>query len=270
MRAESIFRALFLLGLVAAFAGCAKPPPDVDAARGQAVDRQVGRDIADQLACNKKKGDCADWHRLRIDAPGTLELEGRAIASDNLNPSFTMMLEDGFGNALRKAEGIGIEPRRLMAQIDAGYYLVGVRAPEGSEAFPYAVAVRFRKRVAPAPPPPPPVVEQPVAIPEPRFTRVPAEVLEVDGRMAAPTGVLIDVGRQRGARRGLRGELVDGDRFVGEIEIEVVYDEGSRARISGALQAPITPSVRAILLFPTDEAPDASGAPAGGAGATSP
>ena len=49
-------------------------------------------------------------------------------------------------------------------------------------------------------------------------------------------------------------------RIIGRIEIQDVYDEGSRARLTAPLTGAITPSVKAVLLFPADGAPAGEGA----------
>jgi hypothetical protein len=58
-------------------------------------------------------------------------------------------------------------------------------------------------------------------------------------------------------RAGLRGRLVDGGRELARIEIEEVFAEGSRARIRGTLQGPVTPSTLAEIEVPDgrDEVP---------------
>ncbi len=59
--------------------------------------------------------------------------------------------------------------------------------------------------------------------------------------------MLLEAGTGTGVQRGMRGELRDGDITIGEIEIEAVYAQGSRARILGGLSAPITFDTRARM-----------------------
>ena len=96
-----------------------------------------------------------------------------------------------------------------------------------SSLLSYELRVSFRPR-------------QKASVPR-RFETVSSLVLEVEKRFDGSEAVLIDKGRRAGIGRGDRGRLVESGRELGRIEILDVYDDGSRALIRGALEAPITP-----------------------------
>lgn len=236
------------LGLILALGGATcRRLPDEDGARGQAVERALDDTYVNSLEC--RKGDCADWHRVRIRERGTLSLDCRAVRGDEPNPLFTVQLEDGFGDAIDAMENVGDSSQRLMRVLDPGVYLVGIEAPEKTRSIVYELTVGFE--------PAPRRVSTPARVdPGPRvptYRRVDAEVLEVEGSMAEPSGVLLDLGGNRGVYEGLRGELVEGDSLVGDIRVVNVYEEGSRASVALPLRRPITPAVRAVLLFPSKD-----------------
>ncbi len=61
---------------------------------------------------------------------------------------------------------------------------------------------------------------------------------------------MIDRGRADGLGPGMRGRLIDDGRPIATVEIVDSYEEGSRARIEGALLAPIRPDTRAEIDVP--------------------
>jgi hypothetical protein len=98
---------------------------------------------------------------------------------------------------------------------------------------------------APEEPDPKPAAPAPVEPPVPVYIR--SDLLEVERSSGQPVAVLLEAGAGEGLRRGMVGELVDGGRVIGELEIIAVYDDGSRARIVGDLVAPITIDTSARL-----------------------
>ncbi len=270
MRSEQKLIVGVALILVTGGATCPKAVPDIDGARGQAIERALGQTHVNTLQCHA--GDCQDWHRIRLPEPGVLFLNSRIVRSRDSHSHYALLLEDGFGDPLQNLRNVGTSGQKLVRALDAGVYLIGVEAPPGSAELVYEIRTRFEPDRLVSPPQgdfaPEVLPDEP---PQPSFERVDAEVLEVEGRMAAPTGVLLDLGRNRGIVSGLLGELLEGDAMVGEIEVIDIYDEGSRARVFLPLTRPITPAVRAVLLLPasdeikaaSDEAYDSGATPGG-------
>ena len=235
------------------------PPPDLDSAQGRAVDRALNETTVDALDC--RAGDCLDWHRIRLVAPGTLRLEARVARSDERasDPSLSLILADGFGERIDGLDDVRSVEQELIRELNPGFYLIGVESPDRAKAMAYELTPRFAETVIEESAPEPTIRKKKTVTPrkpiepiEPRVRRVDAEVLEVEGQLSAPTAVLLDIGRARGVFQGMSGELMEGDDLVGRIEVLDVYDEGSRARLSSPLLRPITPRVKAILLFPDE------------------
>lgn len=260
MKRASGRRAVLALGLVLTTmvgAACATPPPDPDGVRGGAVLLEIGSPRFDGLDC--RAGDCQDWYRVGLEEEGQLSLQIASALDVRAGGVYSLLLESGTGQAIDSVQA-GPGSQGLSRRLQPGFYLVGLKAGETSPAFGYTIEARFEP-VGRGPDPDPSLTTEDVPTaqvappeePEPVFVPVDAEILEVEGRMSAPDGILIDLGENGGAIEGLRGELLERDDFVGEIEIVDVYPEGSRARVLGGLRRPLTPSVRAVLHFPRDE-----------------
>ena len=144
---------------------------------------------------------------------------------------------------------MGFGRKRLHWSSDPGTYLVGIGAPEKSRPFRYEVLASFE-------PEPPRLVAPPP--PRPRFESISAEVIEIEGRPGDPHAVLIDRGRSDGMRPGLRGRLLENGEEIATVEIVDAYADGSRARIEGSLQAPITAHTRVEIDVPVSGDPGAS------------
>jgi hypothetical protein len=89
--------------------------------------------------------------------------------------------------------------------------------------------------------------------PEPQFRTQTSAVLEVEGWGEDSQAVLIELGRADGIQAGLRGRLIEEGEVIGEIVIEQVYPDGSRARIDGTLVTPVTPSTTVEVEVPVGE-----------------
>lgn len=263
----SRLRVVFCLFLaVALAAACAKKlPPDADGDRGQAREIALGGEELDSLDCSV--GDCADWYRVRVEEKGTLTLRGQTREPGNPSMFFTLNLENGFGDPIERLVNIRGDGQSVVRELDSGIYLIGVESAAPGITL-YEISTRFELARAPSRSEPDPVPVAAPKPPKPAFDRVQAEVLEVEGSMAAPTAVLIDLGSTRGVYEGLVGELREADSLVGEVRISDVYKEGSRARVTAPLRRPITPNVKAVLLFPKAEPEETmgSGSSAGGDG----
>lgn len=224
------------------------PPPDPDSAQGQAIDRPLGEASTGSLDC--RAGDCLDWHRIRVVDRGTLRLGARATRSDKPDARFAVILADGFGETIERLEDLGEAQRELTRVLEPGFYLIGVESPARAKALDYQLTTDFEPIVAPPPPVRPKVEPKPPSPTRPTHRSVDAEVLEVEGQLSQPTGVLLDLGRDRGVTEGMTGELLEDGRIVGKIRVLDVYEEGSRATVELPLLRPITPRVKAVLHFP--------------------
>lgn len=250
--APAAFAALALL--VFGIAGCAKPPPDLDGQPGGAQTLVLGYPHSDQLHC--EDGDCSDWYRLRIDERGGLTIRVAALQESVLPTEYGVQLKSGRNQLLAYADAVGMGRKQLRWKAEPGYYLIGISAAEKSPPLRYEVRASFQPEPPPAPlllppplPPPPP---------EPRFEPLSAEVLEVEGRPGNPHAVLIDRGLADGLRSGLRGRLLENGEVIAIVEIVDAYPDGSRARIEGSLQAPITPRTRVEIDVPVNDESDGS------------
>ncbi|MDH3212068.1 MAG: hypothetical protein OEM05_06255 [Myxococcales bacterium] len=241
--------ALRVAAVLLALAGCAKPPPDLDGEPGGARLLDVGQPRTDQLHC--KGGDCSDWYRVRVERRGELVIHVAALDEDAATTSYSLQLHSGRNEPLGYGDAAGLGRKELLWRADPGVYLVGIGAPAKSGPFHYEVLVSFR-------PEPPPRAVAPPPPPEPRFEPISAEVLEVEGQPSDPRAVLIDRGRGDGLRPGLRGRLLENGAEIATVEIVDVYADGSRARIEGPLQAPITAHTRAEIDVPMSGAPRAA------------
>jgi len=227
---------------------------DPDGVRGKAKELDLG--VSNDGTLNCRRGDCADWYRVRLATDGMLIINARAMRGDKAIEPFRISLENGFGVFLKKIENVALNEQSLERFLIAGVYLIGLESTAESGPVGYQFSAFFIP-VASAvsvdrPTQAPGTVgrhERPAAV-KPR--RIEAEVLEVEGSMADPTGVLLDLGRAGGAALGLRGQLREGGSLVGEIELVEIYEEGSRARLASPLLRPITPGVRAVIFLPAE------------------
>ena len=85
---------------------------------------------------------------------------------------------------------------------------------------------------------------------QPRFETRAATILEAEGWGADIKAVLIDLGSNVGMREGLTGHLIDDGEKIGELVIQQVYPDGSRARIEGNLSRPLGPDTSVEVMVP--------------------
>lgn len=232
---------LLLLAALGVLACRTPPPPDPDGTRVGALRIGLDRSHDDVLDC--ERNDCADWYRTAARERGTLAIEVTTARGTAPAPAFDVVLEDAAGNPLDRARGTGEAEVRVSSPVGPEAYFFAVRAGASRETLRYRVRTRFEPLPPPPPPPPPPE-------PEPRFETLSVSVLEVEGWGDDTRAVLLEHGADRGLERGLRGRLVDGGETIGEIVVEEVYPEGSRARVEGALLSPVTPQTVAEIDVP--------------------
>jgi hypothetical protein len=235
---DGIAPAWIALGLVALagallVTGCAKPQPDLDGKPAGAVPLELDSWRSDQLFC--RTGDCSDWYRIQLRERGDLEVD--AVTPEGGERSFTLSLVTSGGEILTRTASAGSGRAQISWATSAGTYLIELTTTDQARrALAYDIQARFEPAPPPPPPPPPPEI-------------VSAEVIEVEGA-PEPNAVLIDKGRDAGLTPGLRGRLVQDGQEIGRIEVQDVYPEGSRLRISGPLTAPITPKTQAEIEIP--------------------
>jgi hypothetical protein len=189
---------------------------------------------------------------VRVEQRGELVIDVAAIDENASTTIFSVKLNSHRNEPLGYGDQVGFGRKRLHWRAEPGIYLVGIDAPEKSRLFRYELLASFE-------PEPPRLVAPPAPTPpEPRFESVSAEVIEIEGRPSDPRAVLIDRGRSDGMRPGLRGRLIENGEEIATVEIVDAYSDGSRARIEGSLQAPITAHTLAEIDVPVS---GTSGAP---------
>jgi hypothetical protein len=175
-------------------------------------------------------------------------------------PDYILRLENSDRHQIAKMDATGQSPRQIRKKVDPGLYLLLVESadPNGVR-LEYEILAELRDppKRAPRKPTIPPGASTPSPTPppapRPQPVWVDAEVLEVERNAGEPEFVLIDAGKPKGIRPGHTGQLVQNGRPIGEIEVKEVYDAGSRARIVGPLQAPITIETKAQIAVPRME-----------------
>lgn len=218
-----------LVGVLAT--GCAKPKPDPDGKPDGSISLKLNSWRSDQLFC--RTGDCSDWYRVELGERGDLEID--AVTPEGGERSFTLSLVSSGGEILTRTASAGSGRAQISWATSAGTYLIEITTPTDNarKALAYDIQARFEPAPPPPPPPPPPEI-------------VSAEVIEVEGA-PEPETVLIDKGHDAGLTPGLRGRLIEQGQEIGQVEVQDVYPEGSRLRISGPLTAPITPHTKAEI-----------------------
>jgi hypothetical protein len=189
------------------------------------------------------RGECDEWYRLNLSQQRRIVFEADGPVDANL-PDFAIALLDSAADELAVDRVAHRRPRRIEQTLEAGLYYIHVSALDESDiqlsyklrAKKYRAPKRVKKKSSKPKPPP--------------MIAVSAEVLEVERSDGEPAAVLLDVGSERGTAVGQRGELVDGDRVIGQLEIVDVYAEGSRAKIVGGLTAPISLNTSARIQQP--------------------
>ncbi len=224
--------------------GCCTKQPDLDGLPGRAGSLRIDAWQAEKLHCRESRcqaGDCADWYRVPVESRGELHVD--VVAVDDA--ALVVKLANASGDPLQEESEHDGGRRELRRSVEPGDYRVGVgSATDGPAPLGYEIRVRF----VPEPPAPPP--------PEaPRFESVTSQVLEIEGS-PQPRAVLIDRGRTDRIEPGQRGRLLDLEgRVLATVEILDAYQDGSRARIDGALEGPITPSTRVEIDVPVPPSP---------------
>jgi hypothetical protein len=221
------------LASVALVACAGTPTADPDGAAETAQTIEVAP-RADALECGADaKPDCADWFRFRVAAVGALRVSATPVAPSAPAPGASapapapleLAIAEASGREIGRAKaGPGAPAAEIpLAATAPTEYVAVVTLPPGAGAVAYRL--EFDAPVKGA---------APAGAPAARVSRW--EILEVD----ADGALLIDGGRQDGLRAGQRGRLVDGKRTLGALVVVDVFDEGSRARIEGALSGEIT------------------------------
>jgi hypothetical protein len=221
--------------------------------------------LKDTLHCAARR--CSNLYELPIAEPGEVKVE--VYAPLGRLPDFGVVLLDADAGVLARSQEPGVRPRRLQAQVVPGSYVIhvyalGIKDP----SLTYEVIARLSAATAPAKTrqtkkapepskPPQPTVAEPVPPPLPKQTPtsaspspmrggVQAEVLDVEER-AGTSFVLLDAGAPHAVAIGMRGQLVEGDAILAEIEIVEVFADGSRARILGELKGSISIDTKARI-----------------------
>lgn len=244
LKAPLLLLCVLLLALALGAEGCANRREAK--AREAAPELRVGEGIEDTLHCDRNH--CSNWYKLVVRKPMKVAITADAPADPAL-PDFGMALLNRDLLMLEEDRVPQRRPRKIAYKLQPGLYHLHVwglgkdddrlsyklkakREVSRASRKPRRPATRKPRTASqpkPSAPPPPP----PVFIAE-------SEVLEVERSGGEPVAVLLEAGTSQGMEPGLVGELVDGGRVIGKLEVVDVYAEGSRARIVGGLAAPIT------------------------------
>jgi hypothetical protein len=229
---------LRILALAASLAGCAMFRVDADGSPDDARTLELNVAHSDRLACqDEERPDCIDWFVLNLPGEGEILLEVTAASPEGVTPDYVVTVTNHRTDPLHHASNQGRPEVRMDWSGDPGDYFVAVSSGAAQPPFRYDIVARYQ----PA---------RPREEPQPRFETTSWMVLEVEGERGQPRFVIIDGGSRSGLRRGLRGRLIERGRFLAEIEIVDVFDEGSRARITTELVDRVTPQTAAEIDVP--------------------
>jgi hypothetical protein len=221
-------RPALAFSLLIALGGCAITPPPHGYPEG-ALALTPAQPYHDTVNCRRK--DCERWYRMRVDRKGTFVVDIAGYEAGRTLPQYSVLLTDHTGdNVLARESNLEQSRVRFDRGVGADTYLVGIVAPPKAGGFRFRVTLDFAAATPAAPSEPPP----------PQYELHTSSVLESVGYGQDAVAVLIESGRKHGMRVGFRGRLIDGGTEIGRVVIEQVYPDGSRARIDGALIAPVT------------------------------
>ena len=207
----------------------------------------------DALHC--RQNDCENLYQLIMSRSGQVKVTANAPADPSL-PDFVLELRDRDGHVIAEDRKLMKRPRVITRGLAPGLYLVAIMGRDKQDhllsyKLRYDPIQKKRRRTQPPPkitkdelPPIPPPPPPPPTTPK---VWIASEVLEVERQGSEPVAVLLEAGTSQGMKPGLTGELVEADQVIGKLEVVDVYAEGSRARIVGALTAPITLDTTARL-----------------------
>jgi hypothetical protein len=234
---------ILALMIAAPLAGCATPRPDTDGTPGDARNLLLNVEHRDRLACqDKRRPDCIDWFVLNLLGEGEIQLEVTAVDGEGHTLDYAVTVANHRTDPLRHASNEGSREVLMSWSGDPGPYFVAVSSDAAQPPLRYDIVARYQRARPPEESPP-------------RFETTSWMVLEVEAEGGQPRFVIIDGGRRNGLRKGLRGRLIEHGRFVAEIEIVDVFDEGSRARIATELADQITPQTAAEIDVPVGGSP---------------
>lgn len=233
-------RRLLALLVLPLLAGCPPSiPPPAHAYPPGALDLPFDRSYVDAVDC--KREDCERWFRVTAPGHGDLRVGVRALTSGGQTPRFVVQLFESDGDALARESSLGQSNVHVDQRVFEQSYLVSVVSAPGAGRFDFSITASFDALVA---------APAPAREPEPQFVTHRSQVLEAVGYGRETTAVLIESGAQHGMEVGYEGRLVDGGAEIGRVVIEQVYADGSRARVEGSLEAPVTHATIAEIQVP--------------------
>jgi hypothetical protein len=232
---------MFCVALVALLIGCATTE---EQKRLAAPVLEGG--VWTEAALHCRKNDCQNLYQVVMTRSGSVKVTVNAPADPAL-PDFTLELQDRDGHVIAEDRKLMKRPREVIRGLTPGLYVVAIKGRDTrDDRLSYKVrydlvkkGTKKAKRRSKAKAKPKRTVAKPPPPPAPR-NWIGSEVLEVERQGGEPVAVLLEAGTSQGMKPGLRGELVEGDKTIAQLEVVDVYAEGSRARIIGALTAPIT------------------------------
>jgi hypothetical protein len=237
---------VFALVIAAPLAGCATPPPDSDGNPDDAQTLQLDLERRDRLACqDPTRPDCVDWFVLDLPGEGEIQLEVTATHPEGLAPDYEVTIANHRADPLQHLSNQGRPEVQMAWSGDPGAYFVAISSGPSKTVLQYRIVARYQPPAARDDSRPKFETKF-----ETEFETISSMVLEVEAERGRPRFVIIDGGRRNGHREGFRGRLIERGRFIAEIEIVDVFDEGSRARIATELVGAITPQTMAEIDVP--------------------
>lgn len=237
---------VFALVIAAPLAGCATLTTDSDGNPGDAQSLELDLERRDRLTCqDPKRPDCIDWFVVELPGKGEIQLEVTATNPEGLAPDYEVTIANHRADPLQHRSNKGRAGVQVAWSGDPGAYFVAVGSGPSKTVLQYRIVARYQPPAARDDSRPRSETRS-----EREFETISAMVLEVEAERGRPRFVIIDGGRRNGHRAGFRGRLIERGRFVAEIEIVDVFDEGSRARIATDLLGAITPQTMAEIDVP--------------------
>lgn len=232
--------ALFFAAGVASH--CSSCPKDPDASPHTARPLELeDAQPPDTLECSssifREPGpDCIDYRRVAVERDGTLEI--RVAPRPGARPPapyrVTLLGEDL--RAIARETGAPGDSVLVSTETTGGTYYAAVAVQRG--ALDYEILAHLEIPV--------------VVIPEPQFRTVVATVVEFE-EVAGEQLVVLAGGEEEGLRPGQKGQLLDGERVLAEVEVVRVFTGGSRARIQGRLAGVASAEARAEFQVPVGD-----------------
>ncbi len=242
-RARRARRAAAISVAAAVASHCSTCPPDPDGSPRTANPLELESAQPDVLLCSSRilqdpGPDCIDYYRVSVAQEGTLEIRIAPRPGTHPPSAYRVALLGGNERLLDRQTGAPGEPVLVHTQTRGGTYYAAVAAQGG--ALDYEIFAHLE-------------LPEPVVVEEPKFRTVEATVVELEGHGCGEQVVVLDRGEEEGLVPSQKGQLLDGERVLAELEVVKAFRDGSRARIEGCLGGVLSDETRAVFLVPADD-----------------